>query len=371
LLSLLTNNRIKILKRSDDSMEKNTENIIHVCFSATAGAVLKYAVKKEKSIDGKRVITFPDDISQGMIKDHINADERIVWLNSLSEEDERIQSWDNVHLRKGYKKFYKKILKVKSSDTLYLWFGQCSQELCGLMYTLEFLKDKNPETYLINVSDKIEEAANGNIYTYRAVAEVMPKKLKAFIDIKRKPETDELNQLLNQWNFLKNENSVLRIHEKGRIKSVKENYFDTDILKYTEKEFKKSARIVGNVLGFSENKISDEYIFWRVQELVKAEMLEFKGKFGVMREMEIKITPKGLECLSTDSKAMLFWQNKEAEIQKEFDSINEARSQGRMEEKINIAKKLMDVLDVEVIAEKTGLTIGQVKNLENDEEVLQ
>jgi hypothetical protein len=352
-------------------MEKSAENIIHVCFSASAGAVLRYAVKKEKSIEGKKVIVFPDDISQGRIEDYINADERINWLNSLNEEDERIRSWDNKYLRKGYKKFYKKILKVKSSDTLYLWFGQCSQELCGMMYTLEFLKDKNPEIYIINASDKIEEASNGNLYTYRAVAEVMPKKLKAFIDIKRKFEVEEFNQLLNQWKLLKNENSLLRVCEEGRIKSVKENYFDIDILKYTEKEFKKSARIVGNVLGFSENKISDEYIFWRVQELVKAGMIDYKGKLGIMREMEIKITSKGLELLSTDSEAMLFWQNKEAEIQKELDSINEAKNQGRMEEKMNIAKKLIDVLDVEVIAEKTGLTIGQVKNLENHEEVLQ
>lgn len=345
-------------------MEKNAENIIHVCFSASAGAVLRYAVKKEKSIEGKKVIVFPDDISQGRIEDYIDADERIRWLNSFSEEDERIRSRDNKYLRKGYKKFYKKILKVKPSDTLYLWFGQCSQELCGMMYTLEFLKDKNPEIYIINVSDKIEEVANGNLYTYRAVAEIMPKKLKDFIDIKRNFE--EFNQLLNQWKLLKNENSLLRVYEEGKIKSVKEDYFDIDILKYTEKEFKKSARIVGNVLGFSENKISDEYIFWRIQELVKAGMIDYKGKLGIMREMEIKITAKGLELLSTDSEAMLFWQNKQTEIQKEFDSINEAKNQGRMEEKINIAKKLRDVLDVEVIAEKTGLTLGQVKNLEND-----
>lgn len=352
-------------------MEKSKGNIIHVCFSATAGAVLKYAVKKEKSIEGKKVITFPDDISQGMIEDYIKADERINWINSLSEEDERIRSWDNKHLRKGYKKFYKKIMKVKPSDTLYLWFGQCSQELSGMMYTLKFLKYKNPEIYFINVSDKIEEATNGNLYTYRAVAEIMPKKLNAFIDIKRKLEHQEFDQLLNQWNLLKNEKSLLRVCEEGKIKSAKEDYFDIDILKYTEKEFKRSARIVGNVLGFSDNKISDEYIFWRVQELVKAGMLDFKGKLGVMREMEIKITPKGLEYLSTDSESMLFWQNKEAEIEKELDAINEAKSQGRMEEKINIAKKLMDVLDVEVIAEKTGLTLGQVKNLENYKEVLQ
>ena len=32
--------------------------------------------------------------------------------------------------------------------------------------------------------------------------------------------------------------------------------------------------------------------------------------------------------------------------------------------KVNIARNLLDVLEAEVIAEKTGLTIEQVKNLE-------
>ena len=37
-----------------------------------------------------------------------------------------------------------------------------------------------------------------------------------------------------------------------------------------------------------------------------------------------------------------------------------------MEEKIRIAKSLMDVLDMEIIPEKTGLTVAQVKNIEID-----
>lgn len=48
---------------------------------------------------------------------------------------------------------------------------------------------------------------------------------------------------------------------------------------------------------------------------------------------------------------------------KEF--IEEYINMGRLEEKISIAKKLLDVLEIEVIAEKTGLTIGQVRNLIN------
>lgn len=339
------------------------ENIIHICFSASAGGTLKHAIKKKKLFEGEKVIVFCDDISQGIMGNDINIDERISWWNNINKEEERIRSAENDDLIEGYEKFYKGISKIKDSDVIYLWYGQCSQEICGMMYTLELLKDKLKNTYLINVSDMIYETANGP-YTFRSVGEIITEKLKSFIEIKRKIELDEYNALINQWNSLKIDDSLLRILKDGKVKSANENYFDIDILKFTEKEFKKSARIVGSVMGFSETRISDDYIFWRVQELVNLGMLEFKGKFGVMREMEIKITQKGLEYLSTDSESMLFWKNREDEVQVERAAINEAKKQGRMEEKISIAKKLVDVLDIEIIAEKTGLTVMQVKNLE-------
>ena len=119
-------------------------------------------------------------------------------------------------------------------------------------------------------------------------------------------------------------------------------------------------------MGYSEAKISNDYIFWRIQELVKSGIIEFQGKFGIMREMEIKISEKGLEYLSADSEAMLFSENRESELQAEIELKDEYRKQGRMEEKVSIARKLIDVLDVEIIAEKTGLTVAQVKNLEID-----
>lgn len=340
------------------------KNIIHICFSPTSGGGLKYAIKKKKLLQGKKVIVFRDDLSQGIIGKDINIDKRIDWWNGIYKE-EKINSTERDYLTEGYKKFHKKISKIKDSDVIYLWYGDCSEEICGLLHTLELLKDKLGNMYFINVSDMIEESAN-DAYTYRSVSEIMPEKLKSFINLKRKIELKEYDALLNEWNLLKNDKSLLRIFKDGKVKSANEKYFDVDILKYTEKEFKKSARIVGNVIGFSEMRISDDYIFWRVQELVKSGMLEFKGNLGIMREMEIKITQKGLEYMSTDSEAMLFWKNRESELEKKIASINEDKKQIRMEEKISIAKKLMDVLDIEIIAEKTGLTMSQVKNLKID-----
>lgn len=43
--------------------------------------------------------------------------------------------------------------------------------------------------------------------------------------------------------------------------------------------------------------------------------------------------------------------------------INDTKNQGRMEERIEIAKKLVDVLDIKIISEKTGLSEEKIKNL--------
>jgi hypothetical protein len=294
-------------------------NIIHICFSPSAGGSLRYAFISKKLLEGSKVISFGDDISQGLIGNGINVDERINWWNKISEEDEDPSDMD--YLKENYQDFHEKISKIKDSDVLYLWYGHCGNEVCGMMYTLELLKDKFTNIYLINVSDMIEESANA-ISTYMSVAEIMAEKLKSFIKLKRKIELTEYDILLNEWNLLKKDNSVLRIFKDGKIKSVKDDYFDIEILKYTEKEFKKSARIVGSVLGFSEERISDDYIFWRIKELVKSGNIEFRGKFGVMREMEIKITQKGLEHMSTDLEAMAFWEKREEDSQNEIEIIN-------------------------------------------------
>lgn len=336
-------------------------NIIHICFSESAGGSLKYAIRKKQLLEGNKVIVFSDDISQGIIGNGINIGERINWWQEINREDENFTS-DMEFIRKGYKKFYNEISKINASDVVYLWYGHCSNEICGMMYTLELLKDKLTSMYFINVSDLVTEYSNG-VYIPLCLAEIMPEKLNQYMEVKRKIELKEYDALLNQWNLLKKDNAMLRIFKQGKVESVNENYFDIDILKYTEKNFKKSARIVGIVMGYSETRISDSYIFWRVKELIKSGEIEYEGTFGIMKEMEVKITAKGIDYLSRNEEAMEFWNSRAEKIDVEAEMIQNAKQSGRLEEKISIAKKLIDVLQVEIIAEKTGLTIEQVTNL--------
>lgn len=341
--------------------------VIHIVFSESAEGSFKQAIKKEY-LKGDKLIALYDNLSNGVINDLKDIKSREDWWNELNG-DENYFYCEIDEFEANYKKFYDDISKISDGDVVYLWYGHCNREICGMMYTLYLLKDKEINYYVINVSDKIIENNQGRIFTYIAnsASEIIPEKLVEYLKLARKIEVDEYKKLLNQWDELAKENSLLRSYINGNMESVSEDYFDIDILKFTNKEYRKSARTVGDVLGNTEPRITDDYIFWRIKELVKLDKIRFKGKFGVMREMEICITDEGLEDLSRNKEAIDFWNERKRANEKKLEFINEIKEQGRLEEKIKIAKNLLDVLDVETIANKTGLTVGQINNFKAKE----
>ena len=73
--------------------------------------------------------------------------------------------------------------------------------------------------------------------------------------------------------------------------------------------------------------------------------------------------------MSNDSQQREIYDMRAKILKDKVSSLNKAKEEGReegiKEEKINIAKNLLDVLDNETIASKTGLTIEEVNNLRN------
>ncbi|KEI05461.1 DUF1835 domain-containing protein [Clostridium botulinum] len=338
-------------------------NVIHMCFSASASGSLKVALK-QNIIKGNRVIPFYDNLSEGKIGDLKNLEDRIEWYKNIDCEED-ISKQDVYQYKRDYERYRKKVSKLTDNDIIYIWYGECSTDICGMMYVLELLKDKLPKIYLINVSNLIEENQYHAFIT-RSVSEIMSEDMNKYIEFKKILDKDTYKYILEEWGVLKKENTMLRIFENGKVKSANKDYFDLDILKNTDKNLKRAARTVGNVLGFSNQNISDDYIFWRVRELINLGYIEYTGEFGIMRKMEIKITNKGLDRLSNDEYAMEFWRKREDEIEKETEYLRAFAAEAALKEKLNIARNLLDVLDIKVIAEKTGLTIGQVKNLKVD-----
>ncbi|WP_034867995.1 DUF1835 domain-containing protein, partial [Clostridium lundense] len=263
-------------------------NLIHLCFSASARGSLKYAVSTN-IIYGNKVIGFYDDLSNGPIYEKVDLGDRINWCKKLIKEYrvEYIQC-----LRENYYKFNKKLSKITSEDTVYFWVSNNASELVNLMYTLEKLSLPLENMYISNVSEVTYNQGLINEFTPRLVGEVSPDRFPEFITTKKKMEKGTYTSLLDNWNKIKEQRGKLRVYEDGQVITVDEDYFDNQILKYTPKEFRKCVRTVGETLGYSEKPISDNYIFLRIQQLIKNGDIEYKGDFNIMRQMEIKISKK-------------------------------------------------------------------------------
>lgn len=266
-------------------MNFDREKIIHICFSQSAFGSLRHILNKNL-IKGEKVIGLYDNLANGDISKIHSIKERLHWNEKFVEKEEW---YDSEELKENYRDFYSEVSKIKD-EKIYLWYGNNAREYCGMLFALSLLKEKSDKIHTINVSTVTYKMNNGNEFTPRTVGEAMPEKLVKFIDLEKKVSDYDYNHLINLWDSLIKENSILRIYQNNEVLSVDEGYFDKSILERSDKEFKKAARIVGFVLGYSEEAIGDEYIFWRMKELVKKGYLEYRGSMDSMRTMEAKRT---------------------------------------------------------------------------------
>lgn len=118
-----------------------------------------------------------------------------------------------------------------------------------------------------------------------------------------------------------------------------------EISKFNKLEYKnlKEDRLQ-RWLTFFNNDISEE----KLEELIEM-------------DTDIKRAEERLKYLSSDSKTIEIYKAREKSLHERANMISSAKD----EKAIEIAKNLLDVLDVETIAIKTGLSVEEVKNLKH------
>lgn len=77
----------------------------------------------------------------------------------------------------------------------------------------------------------------------------------------------------------------------------------------------------------------------------------------------IKKAEQKIEYLSSDEESMRIYYERERSLHERANMISSAEEKGKKDKAIEIAKNLLDVLDDETIAAKTGLDIREIKSL--------
>ena len=274
--------------------------MIHIVFGASASGSLK-VVLKEMGLDKKeKVISFWDIFSIGPVwrlHEEIGVEARFKWMkNCISAEYDEYPDY-----KQRFKKTINRISSIPEGVQITIWTSDSAHEQTGLRFVLYLLKEKNIDITLINTTEAYEELFQVKKvkYTPLHTGEIPTEKLqiiykqghgKFFTDHDRE-------DLEKDWLSLSESQETLRIWRNGKIQSVPEDYYDEFIIKRAKKlhskqkikDFMKSARLIGEVLGHLDQYVGDDFLEYRLKKLIKEGVFESEGSLEAMRFYSVKL----------------------------------------------------------------------------------
>lgn len=156
--------------------------------------------------------------------------------------------------------------KLKSNpDEIRIWVDRTPDVQCGLLFVADLLKNSETEIHVVELPERIERDDN-IVVEYSGWHEVMPELYGTFLDRERILSKDEIDQLSQRWQELKEENAPLRVLENGVVINADESYYD-DLIR---SEFPKESCRVANIIGNALSKIlkDDVFIAKRIQHFI-------------------------------------------------------------------------------------------------------
>jgi hypothetical protein len=252
--------------------------MLHVIFCPSGAGSLRQALW-EKGLR-QRVIDLADHLDWGPIGSD-SFDYRQAWLNSNIPLQGMEWDW----IANGAREFE---AKVRSDPDRLIWIApQSARELCAFYWYLNLIGDDGAK--MIVADYPLQNTWCGT--PPRTLGELNSER---FSDLLNEAERQPLNPTRFppvMWNKLKAEASLLRIVNKGMIKSVRESHFDEHLLTQCSAKWRKCYRIVGDAMGriLEQNDYPDDsFLYWRLRVLAKQKRIESN------REIE------GLDLISAD-----------------------------------------------------------------------
>ncbi|MFO1446299.1 DUF1835 domain-containing protein [Bacillus sp. Bva_UNVM-123] len=281
--------------------DKHTYKMIHILFGASPAGSLKVALKELGVNHEEAVISFWDIFSVGPIwqlHKKSGMEERFAWKkNSMNDEFDELDEY-----MKGFRKTVDQIEKIPEDVPVTIWVANNAHEQTGLRFALYLLKNKAHNIKVINCANIfVQQFYQPNIEFFPLHAgEISPEKLKVIFEQgKKQPLLSQLEkeQYVQEWLQLSTHQETLRIWEDGKVRFVSEDYFDELLISTAQylhsqqevKDFMKSARLIGEVLGHIEQYVGDEFLEYRVRKLIEKGIFDVEGSLEAMRYYSVKL----------------------------------------------------------------------------------
>jgi hypothetical protein len=286
--------------------------LIHIVFGQSSVPVLGEAIAMDEKMSGD-ILCFEDDLSVGPLfildTKEGRAGRKQFWQQlagiaplpappegeatpaSATEED--TQDADRFNTLKAQ-------LKENPEQEVWIWAGQNARDVCGYYWLVSQLYDFAGRIHIIYLNNLPFLNEKGAVFYPTHLHQILPKEFLKAKKLARPISLAEYELDGDEWHRLMNENAGIRLLEGGKkIKGEPTLFYDKELQTQSGRDFVKAWRIVQQVTGKLKYPVMDQFLGWRLKELIREGKLESRGELKTIRDFEVKLP--GESTGSTDS----------------------------------------------------------------------
>lgn len=276
----------------ESPMHRGNVSRVHIAFDDSTAGSLKMMLRSKP---GEIVVTLGDDLMVGPLPKDEDFSRSFAIRNEWFMERYSIGHADDRKLGMLQAAFAWLTWPEQLREVPCLvWAGDSASEQLGLRRLLSLIPD-HLDVRLVNATSFLHKQ-NPNI-SYRGTFELAMDKLQNVLDTAEQVPLSPQDQAgyRADWQRLVNDDGFLRVLQGERLYTVPESYYDADILQAAYRLearhgfFKKSARIIGEVIGMCELTVSDSFIEYRVRHLIQEGALTYSGELDAMRHYSVSL----------------------------------------------------------------------------------
>ncbi|SEW41782.1 DUF1835 domain-containing protein [Chitinophaga arvensicola] len=274
--------------------------LIHIVFGQASIPVLAEAVAMDEKMSGE-ILCFEDDLSVGplFILDTPEGrnGRRLFWqqlagiepVASAADEEVPVAPVNEETDDADRFKSLKVQLKADPEQEVWIWAGQNARDVCGYYWLVSQLYDFAGRIHIIYLNNLPFLNEKGAVFYPTHLHQILPKEFLKAKKLARAISLAEYELDGDEWHRLMNENAGIRLLEGGKkIKGEPTLFYDKELQAQSGKEFVKAWRVVQQVTGKLKYPVMDQFLGWRLKELIREGKLESKGELKTIRDFEVK-----------------------------------------------------------------------------------
>lgn len=270
--------------------------LVHIVFGESSVTALSGAFELDEQLKGD-VLYFEDDLSVGPLfildtKDGQAA--RKQWWMQLTgtQAPVLIEGAEEVVVEDDFDKLrqLKALLKSEPEQEVWIWAGQNARDVCGYYWLISQLYDFAGRIHIIYLNNLPFLNEKGGVFYPTHLHQILSKEFLKAKKLARPVSLAEFEIDGDEWSKMMNENAGIRLLEGGKkIKGEPTAFYDKELLSQVTAELQKAFKVIGLVTGKLKYPVMDQFLGWRLKELIKQGKIESKGELKTIRDFEVKL----------------------------------------------------------------------------------